>query len=187
MKKLRISYSSSNTFQGCNRRFFHAKVRESTPDPDYEENSTALRLGKAFHAVLEQCFHRREKLTPEIYQKAYDENDILTDTEQLQIRAMVHRYLGLHEHSGLEVVAVEVEVGNDSYLGFIDAIMADKHGNWWIVDLKTAAKLNESLLSRLSRDPQLNVYSYFRHTLAKRATTSKARYSLTPGATQACR
>ena len=166
MKQLRISYSSSNLFQGCNRRFYHYKIAESAPDPDFEENSLALRLGKAFHAVLELCFHRRDKLSKEIFQKAYDENDILSNTERLHIRAMVHRYLALHEKSGLKTVAVEIEVGNDSYIGFVDAIMVDSNGNWWIVDLKTASKLNESILSRLSRDPQLNVYSYFRNTIA---------------------
>ena len=158
---IRISYSSSNTFQGCNRKFYYQKVKKVPHDPDYQDNSTALRLGKSFHQVLEDAFHRKEKLCKEIFQKSFDDNDILSDTERCMIRAMVHKYLALHTKSGLSVVAVELEIGNDDYLGYIDVIMKDRNGNWWIVDLKTAARLNESLLSRLSRDPQLNVYSYF--------------------------
>jgi hypothetical protein len=173
---LRISYSSSNTFQGCNRRFYYRKVKEVTPDPDYEENTTALRLGKAFHQVLEDAFHRKDKLSGAIFQKSFNDNDILSDTERSHIRAMVHRYLVLHQRSGLSVVAVELEIGNDKYLGYIDAIMSDKNGNWWIVDLKTASRLNESLLSRLSRDPQLNVYSYFVPKIAETLKLNESQF-----------
>lgn len=164
---MRISYSSSNTFQGCNRKFFHEKVRKTPADPDYEDNTTALRLGKAFHQVLELALHKKERLKKEFFQSAFDDNDILSDTERGYIRAMVHKYLQLHVASQLEVRVVEVEVGNDDYIGFVDAIMYDSNGNWWIVDLKTAARLNGSLLSRLSRDPQLNVYAHFRGQIAR--------------------
>lgn len=164
---MRISYSSSNLLQGCERRFWHEKVDKTSHDPDYTDDSTALRLGKAYHEVLELVFHRKAALAKRFFLQAFENNAINTDTERAYIYAMVHRYLTLHGKSGLRAKNVEIRVGNDDYIGYIDAIMVDKNGNWWIVDLKTAARLNGSLLSRLSKDPQLNLYSRFADQVAE--------------------
>lgn len=163
---IRISYSSSNLLQGCQRRFWHEKISKTSHDSDYKDDSTALRLGKAFHQVLEDASHRKTNLEKEIFNKAFEDNELKTDTERCYIYAMVHKYLALHAKSGLNVKYCEVQIGNDSYIGFIDAIMVDRNQNWWIVDLKTAARLSNSLLSRLSRDPQLNLYSHFKDEIA---------------------
>ena len=167
-ENVRISYSSSQTFQGCNRKFYYEKIRKFDHDPDCDPDTKALRLGKAFHEVLEFCHHHKSLLKLEHFQKAFKNNGIDTPTEQGYIHAMVRKYLKLHLMSNLGIKAIEMKVGNSvDYLGFIDAVMGDSRGNWWIVDLKTAGRLSEALLSRLSLDPQLNIYSYFKAAIAK--------------------
>jgi hypothetical protein len=166
---IRISYSSSNTFLGCQRRFYYQKVKKVDFDPDFEDNAKALRIGKAYHSVLEYCKHSKMAILPEHYRQSFEENAVSSPTEQGMIAAMVRKYLSLHARTKLIVVGIEIKVGNEvDYIGFIDVVLADMNGNWWICDLKTAAKLNASLLSKLSRDPQLNIYSYFADEVAEK-------------------
>lgn len=175
---MRISYSSSNLIQGCQRRFWHEKIAKTSHDSDYIDDSTALRLGKAFHQVLEDVGHRKKDLKKPIFEKAFEDNAINTDTERCYIYAMVHKYLALHGKSGLRVKFCEVEIGEqDKYIGYVDAIMIDRNGNWWIVDLKTAGRLSNSLLSRLSRDPQLNLYSHFRDQIAEKCSLDPLKFA----------
>lgn len=159
---LRISYSGSNTLLGCERRFYYEKVKKVDYDPDYVDNSHALRMGKAFHQILEECSHGEIRCTNKIIEKALYDNEIDSQTDKYSLIAMVKKYIPLHRKSGLRCVAIETEVGNgEDYIGYIDAIMVDREGGWWIVDLKTAGQLSPSLLSRLCNDPQLNLYSNF--------------------------
>jgi hypothetical protein len=165
-QKLRMSYSSSNTFLGCNRRFYYDKIVKADYDPDYNDDQKALRIGKAFHEVLELCHHEAAQLSKSHFGKSFEAHGVDNPGEQGMIIAMVQKYLILHKKSGLSVVGIELHVGDENIHGYIDAIMIDEGGHWWIVDLKTAGKLNGSLLSRLSRDPQLNIYSYYRNQVA---------------------
>ena len=165
---LRISYSGSNTLLGCERKFYYEKVKAVPHDPDYEDNSHALRVGKAFHQILEDCSHGEIPIEAASVNKAMKDNDIDDPTDVHSVIAMVKKYIPLHKRGGLKCVAIETEVGNGTdYIGFVDAVMADEYGHWWIVDLKTAAQLSNSLLSRLCNDPQLNLYSNFVGDIAK--------------------
>ena len=189
---IRISYSSSNTFQGCKRKFYYDKVVKIDHDPDFVDNAKALRVGKAFHMVIELCAHMQSNFSNDILQKSFAENKIDDPTEQGLIWGMAIRYLKLHSKSNLKAVGMEIQIGDpQDYIGFIDAVMTDIHDNWWIVDLKTAGKLNNSLLSRLSRDPQLNIYAYYTNQVAKLlgldvSKFAGVRYRVTTKATIKC-
>lgn len=191
-REIRISYSSSCTFQGCKRKYYHEKIAQTDHDPDYNDDSKALRIGKAFHQVVELCEHVLKKLSSDIFKKAFMDNKIDDPTEQGLIWGMAVRYMKLHGKSKLKAVGLEVPIGNpQDYVGYIDAVMVDTNDFWWIVDLKTAGKLNNSLLSRLSRDPQLNVYSYFRKQVATKFDLdvekfAGVRYRVTTKATIKC-
>jgi hypothetical protein len=80
---------------------------------------------------------------------------------------MAKKYVVLHQRSGLQVVTCEIPVTDENIIGFVDAVMSDDKGYWWIVDLKTAARLNKSLQQRLANDPQLNLYSYYAPDIAE--------------------
>jgi len=164
---MRVSYSSSTLFQGCNRRWFYKKVRKLPIDPDCEEDTTALRVGKCFHQILEDCNHDRRFYKLDLIKKCFADNDITDPTNRGMIMAMVDMYLKLHEKQGLKIRVCEIQIGDDDLIGYIDAIMTDDDDGWYIVDLKTAGRLNNSLLARLSKDPQLNIYSYYVPQIAK--------------------
>ena len=81
---------------------------------------------------------------------------------------MVRKYSELHKKSSLTVIGCEDEVGDDYTIGFIDAIMVDSAGYYYITDLKTAGRFDNNLLARLKRDSQLNLYSYFRNQIEEK-------------------
>lgn len=165
---IRISYSSSNTFQGCKRRFYYEKVVKVDHDPDYSDNAKALRIGKCFHELLELCKHDFNNVTKEMINTALDNNKVDDPTEQGLVLGMAKKYSILHRKSGFYVVGIEVEIGDrTNYIGFVDAVLMDNAGYWWITDLKTAAKLSNSLLARLAKDPQLNIYSHYVDQIAE--------------------
>lgn len=165
---IRISYSSSNTYQGCKRKFYYEKVVKVDHDPDFVDNSKALRIGKCFHQILEHCNHDFNLITKDVVNQALEDNRVDDPTEQGLVLGMAKKYSVLHRKSELKIAGLEIEIGDRvNYIGFVDAVMVDGLGNWWIVDLKTAGKLNNSLLSRLSKDPQLNIYSYYIEQIAE--------------------
>jgi hypothetical protein len=174
---MRISYSSSGLFQGCQRKFYHKKINHTDIDPDCEEDTTALRVGKAFHEVLESCMHVKEDCTHAMVQEALNNNDITDLTQAGLVIGMVRKYFDLHKKQGLKTIGVELEIGDDNVIGYVDAVMVDPAGGWYIVDLKTAGRLNNSLLSRLKKDPQLNIYSFYKDQLARALSLDPDKFS----------
>jgi len=187
---MRISYSSATLFQGCKRKFW-LKKKGAPIDFDASEDTTALRVGKCFHQILEDCNHDRGMMKAYTVKQAWEDNEIESDTHKGLILGMCQKYLDLHELQGLTVIGCEMEIGDENVIGYIDAIMADKDGRWFIVDLKTAGRLNNSLLSRLERDVQLNLYTYYADQVAKQygldmAKFAGTRYRVTTKATIKC-
>ena len=159
--EFKFSYSASNTYNGCERKYWYEKVANVPVDPDYTDDARALIVGKAFHSALEACRHDKSVFKPDMVHNACVEHGVVYPSDRGMILAMCYRYMNLHARSGLTVVVCEIRVGNEGVVGYIDAVMIDRNGYWWIVDLKTAAMLNNFLLSRLGNDPQLNLYAYF--------------------------
>jgi len=163
---MRLSYSSSTLFNGCKRKFYYKK-RDYTMDSDSNQDTTALRVGSCFHQIQEDCLHSRGAFTPEIAKKAFSDNQIEDISQQQMILAMSQKYWDLHEKQKLIIICCEIEIGDSNVIGYVDAVMADQtSGHWYIVDLKTAGRLNSSLLSKLSRDVQLNLYSFYASQIA---------------------
>lgn len=163
----KLSHSSKNELDTCPRKFIHRKVLKTEPDPDYEDNTKALSVGKAFHETLEACNHEKGLYEPHMLEEACENNGLKDVANRGLVLGMVQKYFILHQKSGLKVKACEIAVTDDYILGYVDAIMTDDQGNWWVVDLKTAGKLANSLLARLKNDPQLNLYSYFAPQIAE--------------------
>lgn len=163
---MRLSYSSSTLFQGCKRKFYYKK-KDYDMDSDSNQDTTALRVGSAFHQIQEDCLHSKDRFGPHIASKAWADQQIEEVSQQQMILAMCQKYWELHEKQKLSIICCEIEIGDEDVIGYVDAVMSDENGNWYIVDLKTAGRLNSSLLSRLSRDVQLNLYSYYAAQIAK--------------------
>lgn len=165
LKDEKLSYSSSTLLKNCEKRYFHYKVAKTAIDPDADDSTEAFDVGKSFHAVLEDTMHQEHKNLTEIVKNKCKENEC--EGEEAMVEAMVLKYLTPNSFSGLRSVKCEYEILTDNFIGYIDVVMVDKMGNWWIVDLKTAARVSPSLTSRLRHDAQLNLYGSFYQKVAK--------------------
>lgn len=154
--RIKLSYSSMNTLQSCEQKYHHYKVTNTEKDADYVE-SDALGLGKAFHQVLERTLHLdyNDSL---IIESMSDHGVDSSDKDLLTV--MLKKYIEFRKASGIKVVKCELALATSEYTGFIDYI-AIQGNKWYIGDLKTAARHDENILSRLPLDPQLNLYTHF--------------------------
>lgn len=154
--RVRLSYSSMTTLQSCEQKYAHYKVLNSPKDSDYVE-SDALGLGKAFHQVLERTLHN-DYNDILIIEAMTDHNVDASDKDLLTI--MIKKYVEFRKATGIKVIKCELALATSEYNGFIDYI-AVKGDEWYIGDLKTAGRHDETILSRLPLDPQLNLYAHF--------------------------
>jgi hypothetical protein len=146
--------------------YFYRKVAEVPKDADAEE-SESLGVGKAFHEYLEDVLHG-EKFDAATFESAICSKAELHNVrpEAPLIAAMALSYMKLHKASGLKVVKCEQAIETDTFIGYIDVILVDDVGGWWIGDLKTAARFDDKKVAQLPKDQQLNLYSYFAKKLA---------------------
>lgn len=171
-KGVQLSYSSHKVLDTCETLYWHEKIAKSQPDKDYEDND-AFGIGKAFHEVLEKTLHK--KYVKELLMEAMETHEVeITDYPVLE--AMLKKYVTLHKLSGLTVIHCELKLDHPKYVGYIDMIMVAPDGTWWIGDLKTTGRYDESLLPRLARDMQLNLYSFFRDSIASQFNLDPAKF-----------
>ena len=157
----RPSYSSLGTFQKCHMRFYFERTKTS---PDYTDTE-ALIVGKFAHCLMENSRHLGwddEVIARAHFEKYYKEQGISDTSWYPRVYLMYREYIKMHIASGLDVVCCEIAVGDPKdFVGYIDAIMQDTVGRWWICDLKTAGRWDTSLPPRLLRDAQLATYQYY--------------------------
>lgn len=156
MKSPKLSYSSLKTLQSCEAKYFHYKVANTPKDSDYTE-SDALGFGKAFHQVLETTLH--ESWTEDLLIKAMVDHNVDVEDKPL-LSVMLDKYVKYHKLSGLKVVKCELGIETSTNILFIDAIAVSDKG-WWIIDLKTAGRHDDSILGILPKDMQMNIYASF--------------------------
>lgn len=153
---VKLSYSSMSTLLSCEKKYHAYKVACVPKDPDYVE-SDALGLGKAFHEVLEKTLH--QDYNESLIISAMTTHNVGTDEKEL-LTVMLKKYVEFRKLSGIKIIKCEIALANNVFNGFIDYV-AVQGNKWFIGDLKTAGRHDESILSRLALDPQLNLYAYF--------------------------
>lgn len=156
-----LSPSSLSLFQSCARKYFHKKVAKTKEDPG-EQDRTALDVGSAFHLVLEECHHDLSELKYSTVVKACNKTvpgGEFAEEQAPLIAAMLKSYREVFIDSGMEVLACEIELETPTFYGFVDAVMLDKDGGWWIADMKTAASYSRQLQAVIPRHLQLNLYA----------------------------
>lgn len=167
----RLSYSSMNTINACEQKYFHYKILGSKKDPDFEDSFEAFNFGTAFHYVNEKTLHQYPKSKGELETLlTFCQTKFDLDTEsRLKVKACLLKYWDMSSKSGLTCVpgGIELLVSNDEYVGYIDAVMWDENKNWWIVDLKTAGMLDKGTIAQLGKNEQLNLYSFFQRQIAE--------------------
>lgn len=154
-----LSHSSAETLSTCEQRYHYYKIQQAPQDPDYQK-ADSLSLGSAFHKVLEDSKHEKPaSIRDELIKCTQDPDIQLPESDILLAHAMVLKYLRLHKQMGLKVLAVEVDIETKEVKGYVDAIMEDGDGKWWIVDMKTWKDLKPHAVVMLQKDPQAMLYA----------------------------
>lgn len=164
--RIRMSHSSTNLINSCEQKYYYKKIAKTPTDSDVTEDFKAFTIGKVYHEALENCMHERSQFSLDLVYAAAEEHELTNNDEILMVRAMIEKYFQLFEKSGLQVIACEDEIGDENIIGFVDALVKNEDGDWFIMDLKTAARFDPSLLGRLKKDQQLNLYTHFREFFA---------------------
>lgn len=154
----RFSYSASNVLKSCEKQYCFKYILGVEKDADIEDDAAALRLGKTFHTVCELTNHDARKFNTNMLTKAAFDNCLNTE-DTIKVYSCLKSYFNLHSKSKLECVGIELEIGDENLVGYIDAVMSDCNGNWWIADLKTSGLVLDTLFARLHKDVQLNLYA----------------------------
>lgn len=164
---MRFSYSAGNMFLKCKKKWYLKYVEKVDRDTDSEDDALALREGKALHQVLELSVRDGKNFKLDFLTNAAAEYQ-LDEESMFKVYACLTSYYRLHARCGLTVVGTEVEIGDEGYVGYIDSIMQDSNGNWWIEDTKTTGMLMETIFARLHNDTQLNIYAYYAPQIAEK-------------------
>jgi hypothetical protein len=155
-----LSPSSFKLYQACQRKYFLEKIVEAPADPDAEDDTEALTVGKIFHKVLEDTRHELAGVTVGRVAETAKEFAMEDPDTAAMIWAMLYAYKRTHEASGLKVLECEKVVDTPDFYGIVDAVMASPQGEWWIVDMKTAASWNpDALIPTLPTDLQMTLYT----------------------------
>lgn len=175
-KEFLMSYSSATEMHSCKRKYFFHKIAKIPVDDDCEEDLLAFRIGLAYHAILENTLHDKANLTDKIFQDACSSQNLDIE-DKYRVYAMVMKYYQLRKASKLSIITCEIQVKNSKVVGYVDAILTDAFGNWWILDLKTTSRINKLLVSRLNRDTQLNLYAAFKDLIAERLDLDPTKFA----------
>jgi hypothetical protein len=162
---LKLSYSSLTQLQGCQRKYYYRKVKKYAPD--FDADTDALITGKIYHSLLEVSGHTkptREHAEAVLNVPEYGEAIAKNHEIFASALACAYGYARLRDKYPVRLLAAEKEIQSDNFLGYIDAIVEDDDG-WYILDLKTAAMINERKAAQLHRDLQLNLYVAQLHQL----------------------
>lgn len=156
-----LSPSSFSEFSACQRKWFLRKVARVPIDSDATEDYSAFNVGKAFHKALEDTNHNLQGFTHAQCIAVCAQFDVTDGDDVAMIYAMLGRYKELHALEDMKVIACEVVIDVPEFYGITDVVMQDIDGALWIVDIKTAATFQQSMLATVSSHPQLNLYAKY--------------------------
>lgn len=173
--QLTMSHSLIKEWRTCRRKFFfHYMARL-----DAKRISIPFLVGSSFHSGVEAFYDgrppedfvpeiikaMREKvskavfLTPEDEQKLMMQESIVTG----MLRGYAHTYASdlkrwkiAHTEHEFQIPIIENRM---SYVGQIDLVIRQKDGRLWIVEHKTAGRIDRNYVERLALDTQVTGYA----------------------------
>lgn len=159
------SNSSVNTYKTCpaKYRYHYSDLKRQTKITD------AMQLGNLVHEAFAHSLQGDNTIDEML--KYIDTGFIYGDSIQDKAKAMVKYYgplIGFGNPSSIRALQFEgrrmiekrfdVDVSGFRILGYIDAIIEDRHGNTVLVDWKTRGQLLDG--QQIAVDNQLYVYAY---------------------------
>jgi len=165
-KEITLSHSSANLLRGCEQKYAFYKVRGVDKDPDFDDNQEHFNVGKAVHYILETSLYVWDRDSFfDLVHKAAETFDCQHKEELLAV--MAFKGMQIQKGEGLHAVHCEYKIETKYVLGYVDLVACDEDKNWWIIDLKTAKKLSDLTVAKLSNDYQLNLYAAHYKIIAK--------------------
>jgi hypothetical protein len=163
-----LSYSAADEIVSCEQKWVFKKVLKVEVDPDANVDTLAFRFGKAFHWLHEVTEHEIgyfEDKADELVAKACVDFQLNEDSA-CYLMSTVTASLTLWRKTGLRVIKCEIEIKDEKFVGYVDFVaVCPNSGKWWIGDLKTTS-MTSNISARLTRDPQLSLYSARRQQIA---------------------
>lgn len=172
--KLTISHSLTRDWKACRRKFFFNYLARLTP----KKISIPYFIGSAFHRGMESFYAGKDPdqfipdlvedmdtkakgavfLTPEDEEKLMLQSAIVTG----MLRGYVNTYAKDLKRWKIQKVehefAVPIVPGKIEYVGQID-LLVKFDGAIWIVEHKTAGRLDKNYIDRLALDTQITGYA----------------------------
>ena len=162
----RLSVSSANTLRQCEQKWYHYKVANTPHDSDHDPGDN-LMIGSAFHWLIEECEHKWPgKIVPLLKRYTAEEDDNFDKSYYPLLIGMVWSYTKYLESTDLEVLAIEHEIKDPTFVGYVDAIYEDSNGKWWISDNKTWKYFSHKDVAKEANHIQLNTYASFAKSIA---------------------
>lgn len=163
-----LSHSSAQLLAKCEQKYVHHKVLGTKADSDYVDGDH-FAIGKAVHQVLELGKHEKPDDLVGMVEACYTDPEIELDPQyKCLVMALCLKYYRLQSLKPMKLIRAEYEIKTPSVIGYIDAIMKDEHGKWWIVDIKTWGRApRDEQIEMLRKDPQLMLYASFYKELAR--------------------
>ncbi len=152
MKKLRAS--GITQLLRCPREYVYGSVMCYA-----EEKAEALSFGSAFHACVEGDVAQRDEHMKTLPNHKYPY------AKALEVMKAAFDLAWLTHHSDKVIVGHEIQFFTETFTGTTDGIAVDTENKWYIVEHKTAYRLDEFKKFYLRTDVQMNAYVVHRENI----------------------
>lgn len=166
------SHSRLNCAQACSFKFSQKYLLDTKPDIDWSP-AHSLRVGSAFHKVMELCQDNPLSYRSAYLQQACDENGLGYDVEGAKIACMVREWFS---HAlDYKCVANELHIEANDMQMYIDAIYI-KQDKWLIIDRKTATIFDKNINKKLATNQQCCIYVNNKNDIAEKLNLDPAAF-----------
>jgi hypothetical protein len=154
---MRFSNSCVNTFALCERKGFYKYIERRDVDDNYKPSS-ALKIGRVVDKVLEICRTDYKKMDMTLL-RAIQTQEEATEEHLAKAAACLRTFYANFGCEHREILATQVEISDNDYVGYIDAIIVDHETKkWYMVDFKTATSLDPLIDNSLKNNQQVALY-----------------------------
>lgn len=151
---MKLSVSSKQTYEKCQRSYYFHKILEASPDVDFVE-PLYFKFGSAAHKCVEVFGYDGKNMQMQKIEEICNECGI-TRFDFARVAVSVRSYFA--EWPKTNAISVEGWVDDDFIHGKYDGIVEDDEGVW-ILENKFKSAIDKDLGMQLTTDPQICAYA----------------------------
>lgn len=153
---MRHSNSSVNVGKLCKRKWFYKYIEKRDVDSNWKPSS-ALKIGRIVDACLTSWKEDYSLMTMERV-KSFGLEENASDEQIIKAAACLRAFYANFPRNR-RIIASQFELRDESYLGYVDAIIVDDQtGLWFEADYKTASDFDPMIEIKLKNDQQVSLY-----------------------------